>query len=226
MAAGEGRRMRPITDRFAKPVLPIDGQPVVLSLLHELAAAGVSSVTAVTGHLAEQVERVLGGASLALEIEFVRQPQIDGSAGAVRCGLPGHALPCLVTAADTLYTPGDVRRFVEQFAVSGADGAMAYRLDPPPAPGKPPVKVVDGAIERIIDDDPSNPRSSAPLWVLGPPVAAFLEDLPGPPYELAEAFQRAIDSGITIAGIEIGRTRDLTYPLDLVRENFPYLGSL
>ena len=218
--------MRPITERFAKPVLPIDGQPVVVALLEELAAAGAARVTVVTGHLAEQVEQVLRDAALALEIDFVRQPRIDGSADAVRCGLPGHALPVLVSAADTLYTRGDVGRFVEQFAASAADGAMAYRLDPPPEPGKPAVEVVDGAIERIIDDDPTNPRSSAPLWVLGPRVAPFLEDLPGPPYELAEAFQRAIDSGLTIAGIEIGRTRDLTYPLDLVEENFPYLGSL
>ena len=35
MAAGEGRRMRPLTDRWPKPVLPIDGRPVVVQLLHE-----------------------------------------------------------------------------------------------------------------------------------------------------------------------------------------------
>ena len=40
MAAGEGRRLRPITERWPKPVLPIDGRPVVATLLHELAGAG------------------------------------------------------------------------------------------------------------------------------------------------------------------------------------------
>ena len=40
MAAGEGRRLRPLTERWAKPVLPIDGRPVLESLLRELAAAG------------------------------------------------------------------------------------------------------------------------------------------------------------------------------------------
>jgi hypothetical protein len=49
--------------------------------------------------------------------------------------------------------------------------------------------------------------------------------LPGPPYELASAAQRAVDAGVEIAGIEIGSTRDLTHPIDLVQENFPYLGS-
>ena len=42
---------------------------------------------------------------------------------------------------------------------------------------------------------------------------------------LAEAYQRGIDSGLAIAGIEIGKTRDLTYAVDLVKENFPYLWS-
>ena len=43
MAAGEGRRLRPLTERWPKPVLPIDGRPVIGTLLRELAAAGSSA---------------------------------------------------------------------------------------------------------------------------------------------------------------------------------------
>ena len=46
-----------------------------------------------------------------------------------------------------------------------------------------------------------------------------------PPYELENAYQAAIDAGEAVVAIEIGKTRDLTYPLDLVKENFPYLRS-
>jgi hypothetical protein len=46
-----------------------------------------------------------------------------------------------------------------------------------------------------------------------------------PPYELENAYQAAIDAGEAVMAIEIGKTRDLTYPLDLVKENFPYLRS-
>jgi hypothetical protein len=53
-----------------------------------------------------------------------------------------------------------------------------------------------------------------------------LEGLGGPPYELAELFQRAVEAGLEIAAVEIGATRDLTYPLDLIQENFTYLGSI
>jgi hypothetical protein len=86
------------------------------------------------------------------------------------------------------------------------------------------VRIAGGLVERVVDDDPGNRLGAAPLWVLGPALLPFLEGLPGPPYELAEAAQRAVNRGLEVAGIEIGRTRDLTYPVDLVTENFPYLG--
>ena len=54
MAAGDGTRLRPLTERWAKPVLPIDGRPVLATLLRELAAAGFQEVTIVTGYLAER----------------------------------------------------------------------------------------------------------------------------------------------------------------------------
>jgi len=228
MAAGEGSRLRPLTERWAKPVLPIDGRPVIATLLRELAAAGVEHATVVTGQHAEQVESLVGdGSGFGLDVAFVRQPRPDGSADAVRRALAGGArLPVLVTAADTVYTAGDTGRFLEAFRASGASGALAVRRDPPPGPGRRPVLIRDGLVRRVLDDDPSNPLGGAPLWVLGPDLEPFLEDLSGPPYELAEAFQRAVDAGFRIAGVEIGRTRDLTDPFDLVEENFPYSKAL
>jgi hypothetical protein len=62
-----------------------------------------------------------------------------------------------------------------------------------------------------------------PLWGLGPELIPFLDAVPGPPYELADAFGRALDAGVEVRGIIVPGTRDLTYPLDLIRENFPYL---
>ena len=156
MAAGEGTRLRPLTERWPKPVLPIDGRPV------------------------------------------------------------------LVSAADTVYRRGDVARFAAEFAASGAAGAVAVRTDPPPGPGRQAIRRNGALIEAIGDEDPENPWSAAPLWAVGPAVAERL-CLDNPPYELEHAFQSAIDAGETVMAVEIGKTRDLTYPVDLVEENFPYL---
>jgi glucose-1-phosphate thymidylyltransferase len=204
-------------------VLPIDGRPVIATLLRELARAGCEVAIVVTGHLAEQVEELVGeGSAFGLEVRFVRQPGVLGSADAVQRGVAsGAEPPFLVSAADTVYSPGDVARFVEAFPASSAAGAIAVRREPG---GRQPVRVTDGLVEKLLDDDASNPLSAAPLWAFGPDLVPLLDGLSGPPYEIADAVERALAAGLPIAGIEIGATRDLTGPVDLVVENFPYLG--
>jgi NDP-sugar pyrophosphorylase family protein len=221
MAAGEGRRLRPLTERYAKPVLPVDGRPVLATLLRELAAAGCSSATIVVGHLGGQVEALLAG--FDADVRFARQPEPLGSADAVlRAGVEP---PFLVLAADTLFSAGDVARFA--VGAEGFEGALAVRRDPPPDPKhRRPVRIEDGLVTCVLDDDAANPLGSAPLWLLDARVFPYLQGLPGPPYETAQAFQRAIDNGARVAAVEIGRTRDITFPADLVVENFPYLRAL
>jgi CTP:molybdopterin cytidylyltransferase MocA len=190
MAAGEGTRLRPVTDLWPKPVLPIDGKPVVVTLVHDLAAAGCERIVVVTGHLAEQVEALLE--PLPYDIRFVRQPPGQGSADAV---LRAQARPpYLVLAADTVFTEGALADFARLGA--GLDGAVA----------------VHGEHRQ-------------PLWLVGARVHGFLDPLPGKaPYELQDVFRNATDAGAQVSAIQVGRTRNLTEPSDLVRENFPYLG--
>jgi NDP-sugar pyrophosphorylase family protein len=193
MAAGEGTRLRPLTEHWPKPVLPIDGRPVVVTLIHDLAAAGIDRFAVVTGHLAEQVEELLGdGSAFGLELRYARQPTADGSADAVRQAVEAGARPpFLVSAADTRFTPGDVGRFADAFLASRKPAALAYAPD----------------------------GSPAPLWGLTESITRLLHELSGPPFELLEAVQRVGE----VARVEIGQTRAVTDPLDLVRENFPYL---
>ena len=217
MAAGRGTRLRPLTERWPKPVLPIDGRPVVVTLVHELAAAGVERIVVVTGHLAEQVEALL--APLPYELRFARQPEPDGSLDAVRRA--EATPPFLTVAADTRFAPGDVARFVA--ATHATAGALAVRRQP----GRPDytrTRVESGLVVRVNDPDAPDGWTAAPLTFLGELVAAHLDDeVGGPPFELAGVLQNAIDDGVRVSAIEIGRTRDLTTPADLVRENFPYL---
>jgi len=227
MAAGEGTRLRPLTERWAKPVLPIDGRPVVSVLLRELARAGCGRVWLVTGHLAEQVEALAGnGSAFGVEVRRVRQPGVLGSADAVRRALDAGAdLPVLVTAADTLFGAGDLGRFARVFGAAAAAGAVGVRTDPGPGPDRPAILHSGDRVVRMRDDDPQNPWTPAPLWGLDRAVADRL-CLDRAPYELENAYQAAIDAGEAVVAIEIGKTRDLTYPLDLVEGNFPYLRSI
>ena len=184
IAAGEGRRLRPLTERWPKPILPIDGKPVIVTLLRELQAAGIQGVTVVVGHLGEQIRQLLEG----FDVRFAEQPAVLGSADAVRRAVDaGAKAPFVVSAADTVYAPGDVGRFVDHWRRSGTPGALA-----------------------------------PPLWGVGPEVRSQLDDLPGPPFELLEAFRRA---GLEPDGFELGPIRSLTDPADVLAHNFVYLGG-
>lgn len=226
IAAGIGSRLRPLTERYAKPVLPIDGRPVIGSLLRELAAAGCPRATIVTGHLAEQIEVLVGdGSAFGIEVRFTSQPERLGSADAVVRAR--EAAPYLVTAADTLYRSGDIGRFVEAWRASGAAGAIAVRRGPLPDAGCTVVRAPGGIVERMLDDDPTGTLTAAPLWLVGQRVAPHVDELPGgPPFQLAIGFQSAIDAGERVQAIEIRPTRDLTSPADLVEQNFPYLRGI
>jgi hypothetical protein len=99
-------------------------------------------------------------------------------------------------------------------------------------PGRPPatgIRVEAGYVSRAQDTAVPDGFTAAPLLAIGQPVAARLPEVCAPPfrapYELTDAFQRAIDSGERIQAVEIDPTRDLTDPLDLVVQNFPYLGG-
>jgi NDP-sugar pyrophosphorylase family protein len=230
MAAGEGTRLRPLTERWAKPVLPIGGRPVIATLLRELEAAGIPRVWLVTGHLAEQVESLTGGDAFGLDVRVVRQPRADGSADAVRRALDAGATPpLLISAADTVFARGAVGEFARTFAASGAAGAIAVRRQT----GRPPptrIRVEGDRVVRVSDPDAHDDVTAAPLMAFGETIArelrAVCEPPFRPPYEVIAAFQRAIDAGETVIAFETGATRDLTDPLDLVEENFPYLRGL
>lgn len=219
IAAGLGTRLRPLTERFAKPVLPVDGKPVLALLLRELAAAGCREVALVVGHRGEQIERLIGdGAGFGLSVRYARQEQPLGSAHAVAAAAP--VAPYLVTGADTVYGAGDVARFLSAFVTAGAAGALAVEAGRPGG-----VVVRNGLVAQV--HGASGGVQAVPLWGVGTSLATRVAALPGEaPYELRTAFQEAIDAGERVAGIAIGPTRNLTAPVDLLVENFPYLHDL
>jgi len=223
MAAGDGTRLRPLTERWPKPILPIDGRPVIGTLLRDLASAGIEGATVVTGHLAEQVEALIGdGSAFGIPVRFARQPEPLGSADAVRRALAaGAEAPLVVVAADTVFQRGALERVAAEWLGSGASAGLAVRREG--GPGKTPVRVQDDRVFEIGGE--SGELTAAPLWFLDESVLPRLEDLPGPPYELVAAFRDWLGAHAELLAFDVGRTRDLTRPEDVVVENFPYLWS-
>jgi NDP-sugar pyrophosphorylase family protein len=231
MAAGEGRRLRPLTERWAKPVLPVDGRPVLATLLRELVDARPETVWLVTGHLAEQVEALAGdGSAFGLPVRTVRQPEPLGSADAVRRALDaGAAPPLLVAGADTVFAPGDLAAARDAWEASGAAGGLGVRpLAPKEVGERTRVRAEDGRLAAFGQETHTADGAvltGAPLWFLSASLADRIAAVPGPPFELAAAFEAALADGDDVAALPLGPTRDLTRPADLVARNFPYLSG-
>jgi hypothetical protein len=222
IAAGEGRRLRPLTERWPKPLLPIEGRPVLATLLRELAAAGFDATTVVTGHLGDRIRAFVGdGSAFGLAVRYAEQPSPLGSADAVlRAVAAGARAPLLVSAADTVYRAGDVGEAAREWTASGTAGGLGVRVDH--GPERTPVRAEGGRLIALGEGDGTG-LAAAPLWFLGDELAATLASLDGPPFELAAAFARALAAEREIAALALGPTRDLTRPTDVILRNFPYL---
>ena len=89
LAAGLGQRMRPLTDRMPKPLIPVRGRPLIDHVLDRLSAVGVECAVVNVHHFAEQMESHLAAR---------REPRIIISDERHRLmGTGGGALKALAT---------------------------------------------------------------------------------------------------------------------------------
>ena len=85
MAGGEGARLRPLTSRLPKPLVPVVGTPVLEHILRLLKEHGITQVVVTLAYLGAEIRNRLGdGAELDMEIEYVVEDRPLGTAGSVR----------------------------------------------------------------------------------------------------------------------------------------------
>jgi len=85
LVGGEGRRLRPITSRLPKPVVPVACRPFIGYLLENLVRHGVEHVVFSAGYLAESLRAVVGdGSEYGLVVDYAVEDEPLGTAGAIR----------------------------------------------------------------------------------------------------------------------------------------------
>lgn len=96
LAAGRGQRMRPLTDHIPKPLLQVQGRPLIEWHLQALARDGVREVVINTAWLEEQIPAALGdGDRWGLQIRYSMEGRDHGGALETAGGI-AKALPLLV----------------------------------------------------------------------------------------------------------------------------------
>lgn len=133
-AAGRGARLdRPGTP---KPLVDVGGEPLIIRLLRQLEAAGITHATVVLGYAADQIERALTRhPTLGLTLDLVRHPRWDeGLASSLLAARGRFDGPFVLAMADHVFDAPIIETLV------------SLR---PPADGV--VAVVETAVERVLE---------------------------------------------------------------------------
>lgn len=83
LAAGLGTRLRPLTDRLPKPLLPLGGEPLLARIAGRLRAAGVTHLAVNAHHLADRIEAAARALPGFDEVAVFPEPEILGTGGAL-----------------------------------------------------------------------------------------------------------------------------------------------
>jgi N-acetyl-alpha-D-muramate 1-phosphate uridylyltransferase len=108
LAAGLGKRMRPLTASRPKPLIEVAGQPLLDHLLDKLLAAGVEKAVVNVHYLADAVEAHLAKnpRGLKIAISDERDLLLETGGGMVRAAPLINSDPFLVVNSDNLWIDG------------------------------------------------------------------------------------------------------------------------
>ncbi len=244
MAAGKGKRLRPITEWVPKPLLPIGGQPIIGTLLANLRTAGITDVLVIAGHLADKMRRFLGdGSAYGVRLICREQKVRRGTAHAVMQALDFINGETMVLAGDTAFGPNHVGGLVEFHRRTGADLSISLKRVPVerlaatnsvsfvPDETVPPEQ--GGRITHIVEKPAPG---TAPSDVAGAPLHIYPPSLPDylprvelssrGEYELTDVVTMMIADGLRVMGKIQPMAPNLTDQQDILRLNFDYLKPL
>ncbi len=219
LSAGLGTRMRPLTLAVPKPLLPLDGRPILAHTLERLRAAQVTTIIVNAHHLAPQIEAFLHdypGVTLRHEPELL---DTGGAIAAMRAESLLPDAPFYIVNGDAYWVDGpadtllrltkafDPARMDAMLLLARAAGAVAEtgRGDfvwPP-----------DGALRRRDEQD------VAPYLYAGVQIAApaLFAAAPPPPFSMNLLWDRALAANRLGAIVHDGLWFHLSTPDDLCR---------
>jgi len=214
LAAGAGRRLRPYTDTLPKALVPVDGETTIFDIaLANLAAAGLTEVTAVVGYRAEAV--VARQAALeeryGVRLSLVHNDKAEewNNAYSLWLAREHFALGALLVNGDTVHPAS-----VERTLLTAPPNGITLAIDDRKQLADEEMKAIFTAgrltkITKLMDPAAADGEYIG-LTLIQPEAAEDLADAlkttwerdPGLYYE--DGFQEYADRGGLITGVPIG----------------------
>ena len=245
LVGGEGTRLRPLTWRTPKQLVPVLNRPLIEHLLSHLHRHGVRRVTLAMTHHGESIRAALGdGAALGLELDYAYEETPLGSGGAIarvgrgwrHRGTPATE-PFLVLNGDIL-TDLDVGAMAAAHRARGAELSIGLvHVDDPSSFG---VAVLEGAaadrppegaapIGRFVEKPPAESAPShwanAGIWIFEP---ALLDEMDADRFHRVEEelFPSLANAGRSLLGVvHGGYWRDVGTPSSYLGANLDLVAA-
>jgi len=235
LAAGRGQRLRPLTDRRSKAMLPIAGKPMIERVMDMLARGGADRFVAVVHADDRPLVEHLSQSARAAQIRLAYQEQRLGMAHAVECAVPliqDDGGPDFVLAScDNLYPEGHVAALVARKRTGEWDAALTLLpVQPEQMTMLAVVALQNDRITGIVEKPrpeqaPSNLGVPA-LYALSTRVLDYLPRVPVSPRgerEFPDALRLLLEDGGLIGGLPVTWRMTLTSPADLLPLNRHFL---
>ncbi len=133
MAGGKGERLRPLTEKTPKPLLPVGDKAIIDYNIDNLISYGVEHISVTVNYLKEQLMEHFAEKRNDVQVQCVPEPKFLGTIGSVRFVKEFHNDTVLIMNSD-LFTNMDFEEFYLHFKETDADmsaAAMPYSVSVP-----------------------------------------------------------------------------------------------
>ena len=177
LAAGEGSRLRPLTDGMPKPMLAVRGRPLLEYNVRLLVHYGITDITINTHYRAEKITAHFGdGSAFGAAIRYTFEPTLLGTAGALNNARDLFAEPFLLVFGDNLSTC-DLRALAASVRPGDAGAIALFHREDVVQSGVAVLDPDDRIVEFVEKPIPPNVPShwvNAGLVVVTPRLAAMI----------------------------------------------------
>ena len=213
MAGGEGRRLRPITDRLPKPMVPVAGRPILERIVLHLVGYGVKRIYISVNYMAEVITGHFGdGSRFGCAIEYLRETTPLGTGGPLSLLTERPKDPLVVMNGD-LVTQVDISRLLQFHGRHRAAATLAARHHQVEIPFGV-VSEKNGELVELTEKPTPHYLINAGVYVLDPDV---LELVPaGAFFPITSLFEKLLAAKRRVAvysveedWIDVGRREEL-----------------
>jgi dTDP-glucose pyrophosphorylase/CBS domain-containing protein len=199
MAGGLGSRLHPLTNNVPKPMLDIDGRPIIELIVERLSRAGIHNISISTNFLADKIKDHFGdGSEFGISINYIDEDRPLGTAGAL--GLMAEPQgPVLIVNGDIL-TEVDFSAMLRYHQEQNADltiGIRHYGFQVPYG-----VVECDGPVVKQLQEKPHlSFLVNAGIYLLEPAVNRYIPK--NTRMDMTELIQKLLDDGRPVVSFPI-----------------------